>query len=56
MGPERRLDTGPLWFVGVLLVFSLGYAGWRAAGCARAPAPGGPTARPDHRAHPALRR
>ena len=28
-GPERRLDTGPLWFVGVLLVFSLGYAGWR---------------------------
>jgi fucose 4-O-acetylase-like acetyltransferase len=21
-------DTGPLWFVGVLLVFSLGYAGW----------------------------
>ncbi|WP_193315209.1 acyltransferase [Nostocoides sp. F2B08] len=25
-GPERRLDTGPLWFVGVLLVFSLGYA------------------------------
>ncbi len=31
-GPERRLDTGPLWFVGVLLVFSLGYAAWRAAG------------------------
>ncbi|HET6969105.1 MAG TPA: acyltransferase [Ornithinibacter sp.] len=29
-GPERRLDTGPLWFVGVLLVFSLGHAGWRA--------------------------
>ncbi|MFI7063598.1 acyltransferase [Kribbella sp. NPDC050124] len=23
-----RLDTGPLWFVGVLLIFSLGYAGW----------------------------
>ena len=23
-----RLDTGPLWFVGVLLVFSVGYAGW----------------------------
>ena len=31
-GPEGRLDTGPLWFVGVLLVFSLGYAAWRAAG------------------------
>lgn len=26
---ENRLDTGPLWFVGVLLVFSLGYAVWR---------------------------
>jgi hypothetical protein len=25
--PEGRVDTGPLWFVGVLLVFSLGYAG-----------------------------
>jgi fucose 4-O-acetylase-like acetyltransferase len=24
-----RLDTGPLWFVGVLLIFSLGYAGLR---------------------------
>jgi hypothetical protein len=23
-----NLDTGPLWFVGVLLIFSLGYAGW----------------------------
>jgi Acyltransferase family len=23
-----HLDTGPLWFVGVLLIFSLGYAGW----------------------------
>lgn len=22
------VDTGPLWFVGVLLIFSLGYAGW----------------------------
>ncbi len=29
-GAERRLDTGPLWFVGVLLIFSLGYAGWEA--------------------------
>jgi heme/copper-type cytochrome/quinol oxidase subunit 4 len=25
-----RLDTGPLWFVGVLLVFSVAYAGWNA--------------------------
>lgn len=30
LGAERRLDTGPLWFVGVLLIFSVGYAGWRA--------------------------
>jgi glucan biosynthesis protein C len=35
---EGRLDTGPLWFVGVLLVFSLAYAGstrlgtWRGTG------------------------
>jgi glucans biosynthesis protein C len=29
-GPQHRLDTGPLWFVGVLLVFSLGYALWTA--------------------------
>jgi glucans biosynthesis protein C len=28
LGAERRLDTGPLWFVGVLLIFSLAYAGW----------------------------
>ncbi|HET8662360.1 MAG TPA: acyltransferase [Micromonosporaceae bacterium] len=28
LGEERQVDTGPLWFVGVLLVFSLGYAGW----------------------------
>ena len=28
LGTERRLDTGPLWFVGVLLIFSLGYAGY----------------------------
>jgi peptidoglycan/LPS O-acetylase OafA/YrhL len=27
---EGRLDTGPLWFVGVLLVFSLAWAGWAA--------------------------
>lgn len=25
---DGRLDAGPLWFVGVLLVFSLTYAGW----------------------------
>lgn len=30
LGEERQLDTGPLWFVGVLLIFSLVYAGWRA--------------------------
>ncbi|MEI8406615.1 MULTISPECIES: acyltransferase family protein [unclassified Kribbella] len=30
LGTERRLDTGPLWFVGVLLIFSVGYAGWNA--------------------------
>lgn len=29
LGAEKNLDTGPLWFVGVLLVFSLAYAGWR---------------------------
>jgi hypothetical protein len=28
LGQEQILDTGPLWFVGVLLIFSLGYAGW----------------------------
>ena len=27
---EPILDTGPLWFVEVLLVYSLAYAGWRA--------------------------
>lgn len=25
---DGRLDAGPLWFVGVLLLFSLAYAGW----------------------------
>lgn len=25
---SHRLDSGPLWFVGTLLVFSWGYAGW----------------------------
>jgi hypothetical protein len=28
--PEGRLDTGPLWFVGVLLLFSTGYVAWGA--------------------------
>lgn len=31
-----RLDPGPLWFVGVLLLFSAGYAGWRAMSPSRA--------------------
>jgi hypothetical protein len=29
-----NLDTGPLWFVGVLLIFSLGYAAWVSLGLA----------------------
>ncbi len=28
LGDERTLDTGPLWFVGVLLLYSLAYAAW----------------------------
>jgi len=28
LGSDKNLDTGPLWFVGVLLIFSLSYAGW----------------------------
>jgi hypothetical protein len=28
LGAERQLDTGPLWFVGVLLIYSLVYAAW----------------------------
>lgn len=42
------LDTGPMWFVAVLLAYSLAYAGWRAwrrrmAGAVRsAPRPSGP--------------
>jgi len=45
LGAESQLDTGPLWFVGVLLVYSLGYALWRrwrdgrAAGVAATGAP-----------------
>jgi glucans biosynthesis protein C len=40
LGAERQIDTGPLWFVGVLLLYSLGYAGWR--GWADRPARGTP--------------
>lgn len=29
LGAESQIDTGPLWFVGVLLIFSLGYAALR---------------------------
>jgi glucan biosynthesis protein C len=29
LGAGRQVDTGPLWFVGVLLVYSLAYAAWR---------------------------
>jgi hypothetical protein len=28
LGSDGQIDTGPLWFVGVLLIFSLAYAGW----------------------------
>lgn len=31
LGSERQLDSGVLWFVGVLLIFSLVYAAWVAA-------------------------
>ena len=34
-----QLDNGPLWFVAVLLVFSLAYALWRALGRPDAPVP-----------------
>ena len=42
LGAEKRVDTGPLWFVGVLLIFSLGYAGWVAV----RPRPADPTRAP----------
>jgi hypothetical protein len=29
LGAERQIDTGPLGCVGVLLIYSLAYAGWR---------------------------
>jgi glucans biosynthesis protein C len=28
LGEHGSIDTGPLWFVGVLLIYSLGYAAW----------------------------
>ncbi|HEX5950032.1 MAG TPA: acyltransferase [Actinomycetota bacterium] len=36
-GSDPFLDNGPMWFIGVLLVFSLGYAAWRAIRPAEAP-------------------
>ena len=41
MGAEPFLDTGPMWFVAVLLAYSLAYAAWRAleAATARPAAP-----------------
>jgi hypothetical protein len=46
LGDEGVLDTGPLWFVGVLLVYSLLYAGWVRLGHPASPA--APTVRPRH--------
>jgi len=40
LGAERQIDTGPLWFVGVLLIYSLGYAVWRRRGSAHRAARG----------------
>jgi acyltransferase-like protein len=39
LGEEEQLDAGPLWFVGVLLIFTLAYAGWRTVGPDRPPRP-----------------
>jgi hypothetical protein len=44
LGSEQQIDTGPLWFVGVLLLYSLAYAVWRRRGRDR-PAPRPPTLR-----------
>jgi hypothetical protein len=41
LGDEGALDTGPLWFVGVLLVYSLAYAGWVHLRADRPPRQGG---------------
>jgi glucan biosynthesis protein C len=45
LGAEWQLDTGPLWFVGVLLAYSLAYAGWRRWRGPDRPPPRPPTAR-----------
>ena len=45
LGAERQIDTGPLWFVGVLLVYSLSYAAWRRLRAPAAGPPPPPTAR-----------
>jgi hypothetical protein len=45
LGAERQIDTGPLWFVGVLLVYSLAYAGWRRLQAPSRRAPRPPTLR-----------
>lgn len=37
LGVEKSLDTGPLWFVGVLLIYSLAYAAWVAIRPERGP-------------------
>ena len=37
LGANGTLDTGPLWFVGVLLIYSLVYAGWVRARGGRRP-------------------
>jgi hypothetical protein len=39
LGDEQTVDTGPLWFVGVLLIYSLAYACWVAL---RGPGRSGP--------------
>lgn len=42
LGSDGQPDTGPLWFVGVLLVYSLVYAGWVALRPTAAREPGPP--------------
>ena len=45
LGAEQQVDTGPLWFVGVLLLYSLAYAAWRRRRGPDRPAPRPPTLR-----------
>jgi hypothetical protein len=40
------LDNGPMWFIGVLLIYSLGYAAWRSLSSQRSPAGEGDVAEP----------